>query len=56
MGAPDAASIATSLRELACFLAVRPELGDIAVICAVVPSGTETQTRAARAHHGALRL
>ena len=37
-------AIATSLRELASFLAVRPELGDVAVICAVAPSGTKTQS------------
>jgi len=36
-------AIATSLRELASFLAVRPELGDVTVICAVAPSGTKTQ-------------
>ena len=36
-------AIATSLHELASFLAVRPELGDVTVICAVAPSGTKTQ-------------
>ncbi|HML07872.1 MAG TPA: hypothetical protein VK430_07055 [Xanthobacteraceae bacterium] len=37
-------AIATSLAELARFLALRPDLGDIAVICADVPSGTRTQS------------
>ncbi|MGO9700307.1 MAG: hypothetical protein ACLPX7_13725 [Xanthobacteraceae bacterium] len=37
-------AIATSLRELASFLAARPEFSDVTVICADAPSGTETQT------------
>jgi hypothetical protein len=37
-------AIATSLRELARYLASRPELGDISAICGEVPSGTRTQS------------
>jgi hypothetical protein len=37
-------AIATSLRELASYLAARPDLGDVAMICADVPSGTRTQS------------
>jgi hypothetical protein len=37
-------AIATSLAELARFLASRPELSDIAVVCADVPSGTRAQS------------
>jgi len=37
-------AIATSLRELASFLAARPEFNDVTVICADAPSGTKTQT------------
>lgn len=37
-------AIATSLRELASFLAARPEFDDVTVICAVAPSGTKTQS------------
>jgi hypothetical protein len=36
--------IMTSLGELACYLASRPDLSDIAVVCADVPSGTRTQS------------
>jgi hypothetical protein len=36
---------ATSLRELARYLASRPDLHDINVICADVPSGTHAQSR-----------
>lgn len=48
-------SIALSLRELARYLSSRPELRDIAVICADVPSGTRAQSgQLARimAHYG----
>jgi hypothetical protein len=37
-------AMAASLRELARYLATRPDLGDIAVIGAEVPSGTKTQS------------
>ncbi len=37
-------AIATSLGELASFLAARPEFSDVTVICADAPSGTKTQT------------
>jgi hypothetical protein len=37
-------AIATSLAELAGYLGARPDLGDVAVICAIVPSGTKTQS------------
>ncbi len=37
-------AIAISLHELACHLRSRPDLADIAVICADVPSGTRTQS------------
>jgi hypothetical protein len=37
-------AITTSLAELARFLASRPELSDIAVVCADVPSGTRAQS------------
>lgn len=37
------AAIALSLRELARYLAARPDCGDIAVICADVPSATGAQ-------------
>jgi len=37
-------AIATSLRELASYLASRPDLGDIAAVCADAPSGTRTQS------------
>jgi hypothetical protein len=37
--------IAISLRELARYLASRPDLGDIAVICGDVPCGTRSQVR-----------
>jgi hypothetical protein len=37
-------AIAISLHELACYLRSRPELADLAVICADVPSGTRTQS------------
>ena len=37
-------AITTSLAELARFLASRPELSDIAVVCADVPSGTLAQS------------
>ena len=37
-------AIATSLHELASFLAARPEFNDVTVICAHAPSGTKTQT------------
>jgi hypothetical protein len=36
-------AIATSLRELATYLASRPDLGDVDAVCAVAPSGTKTQ-------------
>lgn len=36
--------ISTSLRELAQYLASRPDLSDIEVICADVPNGMESQT------------
>jgi hypothetical protein len=36
--------IATSLRELASFLASRPDLADVAVVCGEVPSGTRGQS------------
>ncbi len=36
-------AIAGALRELARYLASRPDLGDIAAICADVPTGTRTQ-------------
>jgi hypothetical protein len=36
-------SIALSLRELAHYLSSRPDLADIAAVCAGVPSGTKTQ-------------
>lgn len=48
-------AIAISLRELAGYLSARPDLGDIAVICADVPSATRTQSeQLARimAHYG----
>ena len=48
-------AIATSLRELAYYLASRPDLGDITMICGNIPSGTRTQTeQLARimAHYG----
>jgi hypothetical protein len=38
-------SIAISLRELSHFLSLRPDLRDISVICADVPSGTKGQCR-----------
>lgn len=37
-------AIATSLEELASYLSSRPDLRDVAVICAVVPSFTRTQS------------
>jgi hypothetical protein len=37
-------AIATSLRELASFLASRSDLTDVAAVCADVPSGTRTQS------------
>ncbi len=37
-------AIAISLAELACYLASRPDLSDIAVVCAEVPSGTRAQS------------
>jgi hypothetical protein len=37
-------AIAISLHELACYLRSRPELADVALICADVPSGTRTQS------------
>ncbi len=37
-------AIATSLHELASFLAARPEFNDVTVICAHAPSGTKNQT------------
>jgi YkoP-like protein len=37
-------AIAISLQELACYLKSQPDLGDITVICADVPSGTRTQS------------
>lgn len=37
-------AMATSLAELACYLASRPDLSDIAMVCADVPSGTRTQS------------
>jgi hypothetical protein len=37
-------AMATSLRELAHFLATRPDLGDVAVICGDAPSGTKSQS------------
>jgi hypothetical protein len=37
--------IAISLRELVRHLASRPDLGDVAVICADVPCGTQSQAR-----------
>jgi len=37
-------AIATSLRELARYLATRPDLSDVAAVCADVPSGTQTQS------------
>lgn len=37
-------AIATSLAELARYLASRPELSDIAVVCADAPSGTRAQS------------
>lgn len=37
--------IAISLRELAHFLSLRPDLRDISVICGDVPSGTKSQSR-----------
>jgi hypothetical protein len=48
-------AIAASLRELARFLASQPDLAEIAVICADVPSGTKAQSeQLARimAHYG----
>jgi hypothetical protein len=36
-------AIAISLQELACYLKSHPDLADIGVICADVPSGTRTQ-------------
>lgn len=48
-------AIASSLRELARYLASQPEFGDVAVICADVPSATRAQSRqVARimAHYG----
>jgi hypothetical protein len=38
-------SISTSLRELACYLSSQPNLRDISVICADVPSATKAQCR-----------
>lgn len=38
-------SIALSLRELARYLALRPDLRDITMICGDVPSGTKAQSR-----------
>jgi len=38
-------NIATSLRELAQYLASRPDLQDVKVICGDVPSGTRAQSR-----------
>jgi hypothetical protein len=37
-------AIAISLRELASFLASRPDLRDVTVVCGDVPSGTRTQS------------
>jgi YkoP domain len=37
-------AIAVSLRELAGYLAMRPDLADVAVICGSVPSGTKSQS------------
>jgi hypothetical protein len=37
-------AIAISLQELACYLRSRPDLADVVVICADVPSGTRTQS------------
>ncbi|MGP8228059.1 MAG: YkoP family protein, partial [Steroidobacteraceae bacterium] len=37
-------AIATSLRELASFLAARREFNDVTIICAHAPSGTKNQT------------
>jgi hypothetical protein len=37
-------AMALSLRELAAFLAARPELDDVTVVCAEAPSGTKTQS------------
>ena len=48
-------AIAVSLRELAGYLATRPDLDDVAVICADVPSATKAQSgQLARimAHYG----
>jgi hypothetical protein len=48
-------AIATSLRELASFLASRPDLADVALVCGEVPSGTRAQSeQVARimAHYG----
>jgi len=48
-------AIATSLRELARYLASRPDLGDVAVICGDAPSATQSQSeQLARimAHYG----
>ncbi len=48
-------AIAISLRELASFLASRPDLADVAVVCGEVPSGTRAQSeQVARimAHYG----
>ena len=48
-------AIAVSLRELAGYLATRPDLDDVAVICADVPSATRAQSgQLARimAHYG----
>jgi hypothetical protein len=48
-------AIAVSLQELAHYLALRPDLGDITVICGDVPSATRAQSRQVRwimAHYG----
>ena len=49
-------AISVSLQELAHYLAGRPDLADVAVICGYVPSGTKSQSRTGRPHHGLLRL
>jgi hypothetical protein len=37
-------AIGDSLHELACYLATRPDLADVAVVCGYVPSGTRSQS------------
>jgi hypothetical protein len=37
-------AIVVSLHELACYLASRPELADVALVCGDVPSGTREQS------------